>query len=319
MYTPKVSIGLPVYNGEKYLRVALDSILQQDYTDFELILSDNASDDMTGAICRGYAEKDRRVRYHRFEVNQGAARNFGAVFEMARGKYFKWAAYDDICLPGFLRKCVQTLDQAASSVVVAVPRMQLIDENGQPRAYPVRPESSDIRMVRPHQRLARVLRTVYWAPGQYGLIRSEALRKTRLIEPFVESDYPLIAELALLGEIWEIPEVLLQLRVHPQTSIRPYQKGESEVLSWFDPSKRARKKLVPQHTRMGLEYVRSVSRIELPYSERLRCYLTIVLVWCPIEVRRLIQELRNKIALGTRIKRFVGRWSSQNCRKLLKS
>jgi glycosyltransferase involved in cell wall biosynthesis len=316
MYTPKVSVGLPVYNGEKYLRVALDSILQQDYRDFELIISDNASQDTTAEICRDYAAKDVRVRYHRFEVNQGASRNFRFVFEMARGEYFKWAAYDDVCLPGFLRSCVEALDRAPSAVVVVVPRARIIDQIGQAKEMPVPPECSDIRTSRPHQRLAEVLRTVSWAPSQYGLIRVEALRKTRLIEPFFASDRVLVAELALLGEIWETPRTLLELRFHPQISTLS-QKRPADLLSWFDPSQPKRKRFLPPFTRIGVEYVRSIGRIELPFTERLLCYLTVIIVWCPIEVRRLIQELRNKMALGTRIKRFVRRWSVEHCRNLL--
>ena len=77
----------------------MDSILQQSYRDFELIISDDASQDLTSEICRGYAANDSRVGYHRFHSNQGAASNFRNVFDMARAKYFKWAAYDDVCSP----------------------------------------------------------------------------------------------------------------------------------------------------------------------------------------------------------------------------
>src|SRR5213083_553738 len=110
MTTPKISIGLPVYNGEKYLAVALKSILSQDYEDFELIISDNASQDRTADICRELSGGDKRVRYSRVEVNRGAAPNYQRVFQLANGKYFKWAAHDDVCLPGFLKGCVEAID-----------------------------------------------------------------------------------------------------------------------------------------------------------------------------------------------------------------
>ena len=317
MHVPKVSIGLPVYNGERYLRFAVDSILQQDYTDFELIISDNASMDKTPDICRDYAELDSRVRYHRYEVNQGASHNFRRVFELARGKYFKWAAYDDVCLPGFLRVCVETLDQAPRSVSLVVPRAETIDESGQLKAIGRSPECSNNRYSRPHMRLAKVLRTVSFAQGQYGLIRSEALQKTRLLDSFVESDYVLIAELALLGEIWEIPEVLLQLR-HPETSICPHL-NESAHLSWFDPSKKMRKSFLKPHTRIGLEYIRSIGRMQIRFVERLLCYLTFVIVWCPCEFGRLVQDLRNKAALRTRVKRSVRTWFGKDRLNMLES
>src|SRR5690348_15099471 len=123
--SPKLSIGLPVFNGERYLRAAVESLLQQDFEDFELIISDNASNDKTQELCQEFASRDGRVRYSRAEVNQGAAWNFANVVQLARGAYFKWAAYDDICLPAFLKRCVEALDGAPSSVVAAVPKAEV--------------------------------------------------------------------------------------------------------------------------------------------------------------------------------------------------
>src|SRR3712207_6191103 len=112
--SPKVSIGLPVYNGEKFIREAIDSILNQTFEDFELIISDNASTDETAAICQTYAAQDRRVRYFRNLENIGAAGNHNRVFEAASGKYFKWAAHDDLCGPNFVAECVNVLDRDPS-------------------------------------------------------------------------------------------------------------------------------------------------------------------------------------------------------------
>src|SRR5690242_6344650 len=100
--SPKVSIGLPVYNGERFLAEAIDSVLAQTFTDFELIISDNASTDRTPEICKAYAEKDSRIRYYRNEENQGASWNFNRVFELSRGMCFQWLAHDDYIAPGFL-------------------------------------------------------------------------------------------------------------------------------------------------------------------------------------------------------------------------
>src|SRR5512144_2313118 len=94
-----VSIGIPVYNGEAYLAEALNSIFRQSYTPLEIVISDNGSFDATEAICRRHAALDPRIRYYRNSVNRGSAWNFDAVFELARGEYFKWWAYDDLCDP----------------------------------------------------------------------------------------------------------------------------------------------------------------------------------------------------------------------------
>ncbi len=125
----KVSIGLPVYNGEVYLKEAIESILNQTYGDFELVISDNDSNDMTQAICIDYLKKDRRIRYYRNAKNMGAAYNYNRVFKLSNGKYFKWAAHDDICHPEFLEKCINVLD-TEKEVVLCYPIAQVIDENG---------------------------------------------------------------------------------------------------------------------------------------------------------------------------------------------
>jgi glycosyltransferase involved in cell wall biosynthesis len=99
---PKVSIGMPVYNGATTVEVAIDALLAQSFRDFELIISDNASSDATEALCRQYAASDARVRYVRQSVNIGSARNFAFVLEQARAGWFMWAACDDVRSPDFL-------------------------------------------------------------------------------------------------------------------------------------------------------------------------------------------------------------------------
>src|SRR5690349_812781 len=94
---PQVSIGLPVYNGEKYLLNAIGSLLKQDFEDFELVISDNASTDKTEAMCHEFAAKDKRIRYHRNETNIGATGNYNRVFRLSNGEFFRWASHDDEC------------------------------------------------------------------------------------------------------------------------------------------------------------------------------------------------------------------------------
>ena len=124
-----VSVGMPVYNGERFLRQALDSLLAQDYGNLELIISDNGSEDATQAICEGYAAKDRRVRYYRSEVNYGHVANFTRVLTLARGEYFMWAACDDLWEPSFVQTCVENLEETPG-VSLAFSGFNNIDENG---------------------------------------------------------------------------------------------------------------------------------------------------------------------------------------------
>jgi len=91
----RISIGLPVYNGEECLERAITSILDQTYFDFELIISDNASVDQTWAICEKYSRKDNRIRIVRQKFNVGAMGNFTSVAAIAKSEFFIWAAHDD--------------------------------------------------------------------------------------------------------------------------------------------------------------------------------------------------------------------------------
>jgi len=92
---PSISIGMPVYNSERYVAAAIESIINQSFYDFELIISNNFSEDMTGDICRNYASKDPRIKYFCQSANIGVANNFIFVLEQARAKYFMFAAGDD--------------------------------------------------------------------------------------------------------------------------------------------------------------------------------------------------------------------------------
>src|SRR5215469_10542482 len=127
--TPRLSIGLPVYNGERYLAESIEALLGQTYTDFELVISDNASTDSTGDICRRYEKEDSRVRYFRQPRNIGLAPNHNYVVEQARGELFKWAANDDLYARDLVERCVAALDEHPD-VVLAHSWTARIDTSG---------------------------------------------------------------------------------------------------------------------------------------------------------------------------------------------
>jgi len=214
---PRVSIGLPVFNGERYLKEALDSLLAQTYTDFDIIISDNASTDNTERICLDYAAKDRRIRYYRLEKNLGMAANYKQVFELRTGEYFKWAAADDICMPDYLSRCVEVLD-SDSSVVLVCAKAMYIDENGAllSKGAPAWNVLSDY----PHERLRYIIcvqsdaKVDAWS----GVVRADALLKTRLIPSYPSGDKRALGELCLFGKFVEIPEYLYMRREHENAS-----------------------------------------------------------------------------------------------------
>lgn len=219
---PRVSIGLPVFNGEKYLEQAIESILIQTYPDFELIISDNASTDRTAEICQGYSVKDQRIRYYRNKKNLGASPNFNRVFALSSGEYFKWAPYDDLIAPDFLKSCVNILDQKPE-VILCYSRVKIIDENS---LYVVDYDPGPATgSPLPHERFRNLILHPEYAVQQMGLFRSEAIKRTALYGSFPSSDEVFLAELALIGDFYEIPERLYFYRRHAEQSTQGKQRS----------------------------------------------------------------------------------------------
>lgn len=266
---PRVSIGLPVFNGEHYLAEALDSVLAQTYSDFELIISDNASTDRTPEIGEAYAAKDQRIRYYRNEKNLGAARNYNRVFELSSGEYFKWAAHDDVLGPEFLSRCVTVLDQD-SSIVLCHAKTGRIDEHSALVGVYEEYQYLRIGSPRPHERFFDLIRLDHSCNIVFGLIRASALRMTSLIGSYSASDRPLLAQLGLIDRLYEIPEILFFRRDHPGTTWRVWGE-KSEVVAWYDPSKAGR--IIFPYWRLCFEYFRSINRVPLSWSDRLLCYI----------------------------------------------
>src|SRR5262245_52172325 len=170
---PRVSIGLPVFNGELYVEEALNSLLSQSFSDYELIISDNASTDSTPDICERYAARDPRIRFYRNDQNRGLAWNCNRVFQLSTGEYFKWAHHDDLCKPDFILRCVDVLD-AKPSVVLCYSDVILIDEHGKELKH--YEDSGRVISSLPHERFRNLLETVGLSNHMFGLIRSSALR-----------------------------------------------------------------------------------------------------------------------------------------------
>ena len=301
MNVPRVSIGLPVWNGEKYLRLALDAVLKQDYSDFELIISDNASTDATENICREYAAKDPRIRYYRNEKNIGATGNFNRVFELARGEYFKWISHDDQIASAFLKRCVETFQQAPADTVLVCSSSQLIDGSGQVLVVLRRQMKSS---PHPSCRLASIISSDHQDLPYplWGLIRSESLRQTRLMG-IVEADHVLLAELALLGNFVEIPEELQMWRHHAENALNLCRTSR-QLLAWHDPSKAGNRIVLSRALARDLEYFRLVRHVRLSAMEQIKCYCVLSWLLFPRFFRDVIQPLRGILALRTRLQKW---------------
>jgi glycosyltransferase involved in cell wall biosynthesis len=239
---PRVSIGIPVYNGEKYLRQAIESILSQTYTDLELIVSDNASTDATAAIVLEYAARDPRVRYSRNRINVGAAKNYKVCLELATGEYFRWMAADDYIGPTLIEREVEALDAHADAVLAYSPS-QAVDGDGRALSmhsggpvdyasqanvvtrYRLFREETDLR----HGHRAWPMLYIF------GLMRIDVLRSTCIMPSFINSDSTVVLEMLLRGRFITIPETLTYFR-HHANSYSVYAKSNKKRRAFFDPS-----------------------------------------------------------------------------------
>ncbi|RIK30571.1 MAG: glycosyltransferase family 2 protein [Anaerolineae bacterium] len=268
--SPRVSIGLPVHNGEKYLEEALDSILAQTYKDFEIIISDNASNDKTQDICLKYAQDDGRIKYHRNDKNLGAAPNHNLVFRMARGVYFKWFGYDDKISPDFLFECVKILD-ANPDVALCMPKTNLIDEHGQfigELNY-----KADAGSPAPHKRFGNFIFHNEAGDYVYGLMRVDKISQTSLHGSFPSSDLVFLAELTLYGKYYILPDRLFYRRFHSEQSTKGNFQVERSRVLWFDTSLKSKVVLPKWMYLFG--YLRSVKNAPVNFFQKIYCYFQI--------------------------------------------
>lgn len=276
---PKVSIGMPVYNGENYLEQSLTSLLNQSFKDFELIISDNASTDKTEKICRSYAVADPRVHYYRYEENQGAAWNFNNLVSLARYEFFMWAAHDDLWDSEYIKRCVEVLQQH-SEVVLCYAATQEINEKGEIGRKTI--TDPQLGSPKPYVRFGASWRYSPHIPV-FGLMRTDILKKTRLIGNFPSSDRVLVVHLALLGPFYGIEDYMFFYRRHREQSTgagnyalpgKRALSGRHALIEWYDPQRRG--KISFPHWRLLREHLISIKRTPLSITERVACYAGIL-------------------------------------------
>lgn len=301
---PTVSIAIPVFNGENYLREAITSIILQSYCDFELIISDNASTDATESICREFCLQDSRVRYIRQSVNIGAARNFNILVGEARGRYFKWMAHDDVIAPSYLADCVETLERDATAVLAST-KVRYIDAAGNQHedyASPFRIGDAD-----PAVRFSEMMQKGGRCYEVFGLIRRNELLQTGLIGCYYHGDGVLLAHLALLGRFVELPDRLLYSRLHDKQSMYVFGVAYREAApdfeayaTWFDPRNRDRGSR--SFSKMFADYCRMVRVSPLSLPTRTSC-IGVIVVWLANRWRMIAGEWKRTLLniLGVRI------------------
>lgn len=287
---PRLSIGLPVYNGEPFLAEAVQALLAQTFTDFELIISDNASTDDTERIARSFLH-DPRVRYVRQERNIGSAHNHNFVIDAARGELFKWASDDDLYAPELLSSCVRALDERPE-VVLAHCATAFIDEAGRVTNVETYPLVTDVPDV------ATRLRSLLYTQGGddiYGVIRTDVMRAVAPHGSYHNADRVVVAELALHGRFHQVEEALYFRRDHPGRAERASSGLRRRCVN-LDPVRADRRR--HPVVRLGAEYlagyVRAVVRAPIGRRDKLRC-LAALTGWVasrvdPLRRRRLLNS-----------------------------
>ncbi len=271
---PRVSIGMPVYNGEQYIEEALRTNLAQTFDDFILYIADNASTDRTEEICRDFAAKDERIVYIRNTQNYGASKNYSICFNPAKSEYFRWTNADDTVEPTLIEQCINFLDDNPG-YVLAYGKTRIIDLKGEFI------ENYDDMLDLPQQRASDRFKSFYENVGLsnvfYGLMRREALAKTALLQSYAASDINLIGELLLYGKYKELDDYLFDRRMHPGASSWDRADSEKQKEFW-DPN---RKSLQLNTFRKIYEYYKGAGRAPIGALEKLYIfiYITKIVYW----------------------------------------
>lgn len=271
---PTVGIGMPVFNGERYLDAAVSSILSQSLGDFELVICDNASTDGTEEICRRFAASDPRIRYVRHPQNLGAHPNYNRSFELSRGRYFKWAAHDDVLRPGFLEACVAALEKNMDAALCQSD-IDYIDEDGS--SIGVRQsqlpgaESPD-----PVIRFAALVLKPHDCQAMMGVFRRSILQGSILLPSFHGADRAMLAQIALFGRYIHVPGALIQVRDHAGRYSRS-RKRPGDQADWHDTRVRATRGLPVWRTYSA--YWQAVATAPLDPRSRMRARVRLCEWW----------------------------------------
>ncbi len=280
---PRLSIGVPVYNGADYIEEAIRSHLDQDFEDFELVVSDNCSDDATPDIVNDIARSDARVTYTRNEDNIGGPANFNRLFRLTSGEFFRWAAADDRIEPGYMHSVVELLD-SDPNIVIGHAQSLLIDPTSDPmmemdqgylggdgylEAIQLTPPEGDDRFhsPHPHKRIDAVINNNHRNFYIFGTMRRSTMMQTRLHGPFYGGDRTFLVEMAMRGTFRKVDEPLFASRSHSKNSGR-------NALN-FDELKQHGAQDLSFASQVMKGYVRGVRQAQVGRSEELKCLAVI--------------------------------------------
>ena len=267
---PLVSIGLPVYNGENFVAEAIQCVRDQTLSNWELIICDNSSTDRTVAVCRQLADQDNRIRVYQNPRNMGVSFNYNEVFRLSHGKFFKWAAHDDLFAPRFIERCVEEFEKEERLVLV-FPKLCYVDADGRV----LRRQASELSVLgstiesRAKQFLGLAAHGTDFLWLAYGLIRREVLERSGAMGLYAGDDQVLLFKIALLGGIKQIDEEMFFRREHRDASTckRGSTVRERAKFAYADDNRR----LVLPWCRLLKEHLSCVLKTPIPLWSRLGC------------------------------------------------
>ena len=264
---PAVSIGMPVFNGEAFIEQALGSLVAQTFREFEVIVSDNASDDKTVEICQAFSDEYDFIKVFRNDKNRGVSWNFNNTFNLSCGKYFMWLSHDDVLHERYIERCIEAIE-ARKDTRIVYSKIQVINADGD--AIPFDKELKDLDDDDIAVRFRHCMSPQpYNQSVIYGLMRRADLAKTTLYGDFVAADRCLVAQLALRGKFYQIPEYLFYRREHAQNF-----RGDSENLRAHMPE--TMKWFAFPEWNVLRQHVRTVRTFPAPISVKSRLYYEIV-------------------------------------------
>ena len=302
-----MSIGVPVFNGDRYLAECLESLINQTYPHLEIIVCDNGSTDSTPEIASSVARRDDRVRVLYSDTNRGARWNFNRALEEATGPYFRWAAADDLIEPGYVEACVTALEATPDAVLCQTDVVNIDAESepiGPHHRHPVRAASTD-----PVVRFRDFLFHARRCYEVFGLMRTDSLRSLPRLGAYGHADGVLLTRIALLGPMLTVAEPLQLMRIHEQQSMSrfgSYRDGLVEYeawAEWYDPE--ARGGLASSTWRLLFEFLRTVVAVPgVGLTVRLRC-LAILPRWMLTYRKRLAADAKRSARRSPLVRRVA--------------
>ncbi|MBN2515987.1 MAG: glycosyltransferase [Deltaproteobacteria bacterium] len=293
---PVVSVGLPVYNGGNILSQAIEAILSQEFSNIELIISDNCSSDDTAEICSKYQRMDERVKYCRLDENVGALKNFSNALGLSGAPYFMWISHDDLRERLFISKCLERIE-SDPLIALVYPKTKVLDANSM--VLGIANDHVNTDQDNPVQRFRHLIWEVGMCNMVYGLYRTNIVKKTRTWGKSLFWDNLFLAEVALMGKIVQIDDVLFVRRLTNNYNYASLDERYGPLISQIDHNLFKDGITLP-HCRLTYAHLELVNYSELQESEKnilmkdiLKCFRTRFGTKMEYEINRAVTLINN--------------------------